>query len=252
MMNQEELEIVEFNFVKTLKNWLADWEDDPGKIRGYAKSDIEKAEVKDGKLLVRVDSGVGPHLLVYLNEMMDDLYPKIYDKGAKEMVLNFSSAGGYVFSGLKAVNLVKEWNKTKDIKLSFLANSVIASMAVPIYLEGWRRYSYSNTMFLIHGVSGIMFGKIGAFKDYIKSMEILQDYIAKAIVSKTEFTEDEVNDMMSHDTYLSVKEAKEKGMVQEIIDTDVPDGGEDYAEGQKKVVAREKTLRNMTLKLMEV
>ena len=247
-----------------ITSWVESYNDTPNDMTEMAKSDLSSATVNaDGQMIIRVQAGVWKNMLAYFQALEKIYNSNILNKGASELIIALSSGGGSVINGFNIINLVDDWNKNKAVKLSFIGDGIVASMAVPILLSGYKRYAYPSTEFMIHGVASWAFGKRADLSATLQAMTIMEKNIADSIVAKTSLSNDEITEMMSKDTYLSAQEALSKNIVDEIFNdyTKPSEREEDEAGEQNQVddiltaeaiAVRNKEIRKITLKLMEV
>jgi ATP-dependent Clp protease protease subunit len=80
------------------------------------------------------------------------------------------------------------------------------------------RFITPNARVLIHKMSGGSFGNVSDMEDDVKAALQLQKNICKLIVEYTKISKNKLEKMMERQTYLSAKEAKEMGLVDEIAD----------------------------------
>lgn len=101
------------------------------------------------------------------------------------------------------------------------ALGLVASGASLVYLSCHKKFALPNALFLLHkggcsDVSGTYDEVLAFAKDYEKQMNTLISFY----IANTDYTEEEVKKNIQTDWYIRTEEAKEKGMVNEII-TDI-------------------------------
>lgn len=125
--------------------------------------------------------------------------------------------GGHLSVSETVSNLIK-MSKTP---IYGIALGYVASGASVIYLSCHKKFALPNSVFVLHkgscsGVSGT-YDEIVAFaRDYEKQIETLIEFY----INHTKYTEEEIEENIQTDWYIRTKEAKEKGIVDEII-TDI-------------------------------
>lgn len=214
--------------------------------RKAIREELEAPVILDGKMRLRVNSYVDETLVAYFHELDSQYGRKIEGAGVSEVVLSLNTYGGIVTDGFEIVDMVREWNRTREVKLSFAAAGAVYSMGVPIVLSGYRRYSYPNAQFLIHQVSGFAWGTVENVEDSFISMKKLNDRIASLITDRTNWTREEVEVLMRRDSTFDPEEALEHGMVEEILDQEEdPSGDPDDGDGEEEAKARENRERSL-------
>ena len=123
--------------------------------------------------------------------------------------------GGHLSVSETVSNIIK---MSKTPVYAF-ALGYVASGASVIYLSCHKRYALPNSVFVLHkgscsGVSGT-YDEIVAFaKDYEKQMETLIGFY----IDNTGYTEEEIIENIQTDWYIRIKEAMEKGLVDEVVE----------------------------------
>lgn len=101
-----------------------------------------------------------------------------------------------------------------------IAVGLVASAAATIFLACHKRYALDNATFLFHKGS-IRIG--GNFNEVIAALEDYQDSVEELIsiiINETNYNEKEVLEGIQTDWYVRAEEAKEKGVIDDII-TDI-------------------------------
>jgi ATP-dependent protease ClpP protease subunit len=99
-----------------------------------------------------------------------------------------------------------------------IALGFVASGASVVHLSCHKKYALPNTVFVLHkgscnGVSGTYDEIVSFARDYEKQMETLIEFY----INNTGYTEDEIIENIQTDWYIRIKEALEKGIVDEVI-----------------------------------
>ncbi|MDU4545320.1 MAG: Clp protease ClpP [Clostridium botulinum] len=140
---------------------------------------------------------------------------KALDKAKKneEIEVIINSGGGSVFAGSEIYSLLKEYKGKITGKIVGLAASATSVIAM-----GCDILKISPTaQLMIHRASMI---SVGNSEDFAKGAEVLEGIdksIANAYILKTGLKQDELLDMMSKETWLDAKTAKEKGFADEVL-----------------------------------
>jgi ATP-dependent protease ClpP protease subunit len=128
--------------------------------------------------------------------------------------LHIHSAGGDLFSGLAAADVIRNC-KTP---LHTYVNGSTASAATLISICGKKRFIYKNAFMLIHQITTLMVhGKFEEFKDELQNQEQLMERIKSIYLSRTKLTEDKVEELLKHDLWLNAETCLEYGLVDKII-----------------------------------
>ena len=133
----------------------------------------------------------------------------------KPIKIIINCQGGYLSVSEAVANVIK-MSKTPVVGIAL---SQVASGASVIYLACHKKVALPNAVFVLHkgscnGVSGT-YDEIVAFaKDYEKQMETLIGFY----IDNTGYTEEEIIENIQTDWYIRIKEAMEKGLVDEVVE----------------------------------
>jgi len=139
----------------------------------------------------------------------------------KDVVVHINSTGGDVFQGQAIYTALKNYSGKVTVKIEGLA----ASMATIIALAADKVEMTSNSLFMIHSPMCNVFGNKAAMRKQVNALEKVETTMLSVYTAKTNISEDEIEQMMARETWLSAHEALELGFVDEVL-------------GSVKVVAR--------------
>jgi len=128
------------------------------------------------------------------------------------LVLRIHSPGGSVLDGNAIVTALKAHPGGLTTHIDGLAASmasVVAIAGVPVRMAG-------NGLMMIHNVSAGMQGDADEFRKQADVMDKIQKTIEAAYVGKTGLPKKQIREMMDAETWMTAKEAKELGFVDEI------------------------------------
>lgn len=134
-----------------------------------------------------------------------------------DIEVEIDSIGGSVFHGVTIFNALKAYSKGK---VSVIITGVAASIASYIALAGDEIKAYDNTTYMIHNA---WLPSIGDYREHRKSADIsesLSVLIAKAYISKTGMSAEEIKALMEDETFYYGDEILEAGFVDEMISTE--------------------------------
>ncbi len=175
---------------------------------------------------------------------------------AKTITVRINSPGGDVFDGTAIFNALAN----HPAKIVTRVEGLAASMASALAMAGKEVQAYSNTMMMIHDPWVLAIGNHYELREIADLMEkiggnLLEIYHAKSKVGKRELAQ-----MMKDETWMTAKEAKEKGFIDTILESgkgvkaqfdlsifaNVPDGlNEDHHEPTAREI--EQALRDVGL-----
>jgi len=132
----------------------------------------------------------------------------------KNICVKINCPGGNILDGFSIIDAIRQTGaKTQNI-------GIAASMGLNILLSGSHRSGYEYSKGMIHGPTG-------ADKTMV---ELMRDSLATLLYKLSNFTKPQVEDMLKEDapdTWLTAKEMKIKGLIDEVIPTDMELQGEE-------------------------
>jgi ATP-dependent Clp protease protease subunit len=133
------------------------------------------------------------------------------NEGKTSFDLHISSNGGNVFDGLAIYNLLRAYD------VDVYIDGIAASIASVIAMAGNNIYINESAMVMIHNPWTFAGGDEDYFAKVQSEMKMIKDNIVKAYQSHVSMSDNEINDLMSVETYMTADQAVEKGFATEII-----------------------------------
>lgn len=136
---------------------------------------------------------------------------KLCEKNNEDINVHIASPGGSVFAGIEIYNMLHDTKCKVNIKIEGLC----ASIASVIAMAGDCTMS-NVASFMIHNV---FCSTAGDYREMEHTAEVLKhtnEIIKNAYKSKTNLTDEELQNMMDKETWLTADEAKAKGFVDEV------------------------------------
>lgn len=130
-----------------------------------------------------------------------------------ELYLN--TEGGSVFEAQEAINELKRLDNV-NITVGSLAAS-----AGTMFLCHFEGECFTTSQFMIHKPLTWASGNEDQVKAELKALTNLTNVYRTAYAKKMKITEDEVNELWKNDYWMDAKEAKEKGLISNIIDEEI-------------------------------
>lgn len=127
--------------------------------------------------------------------------------------LYINSDGGEVFGALSVVDKIRN-NK---IPIHSYVEGLVASASTLISVSCQKRYISKNSIMLIHQVRSWFEGTHENFKDENHNLDVLSDIIKQIYLKNTKFNENDLNEILKRDIYLSADDAIKYGLADEII-----------------------------------
>ena len=140
-----------------------------------------------------------------------DLIHALADMG--DVTVRINSPGGDVFDGAAIYNAFSSHKGIITTRIEGLA----ASMASVIAMAGKKVQAYDNTFFMVHNSSTFAMGNQYELRDTADLLEKVDTTITDAYQKKTKKGKKEISEMMKATTWMTAKEAKDHGFVDEIV-----------------------------------
>lgn len=235
-----------------LKNYVETWRDDPKDVKAAADEDIENAAVDNGVMTLRLNALVSQNMVQYFHAIERN-YAKIAGK-CSEIRISLNTYGGAVTDGFEIIDMVREWNASRGVKISFIGSGAVYSMGVPIMQAASRRYSYPNAEYLIHPVSAVVYGTRQDIEDALASVKNSEAAIASLIAKRSGLSMEGVAALMQRDSYITAEEALGMGLIDEIVgrDAEEPPEGYNCKEKTADMEKRAREMRSLEIYLTEV
>ncbi|QRQ86256.1 head maturation protease, ClpP-related [Cupriavidus oxalaticus] len=131
---------------------------------------------------------------------------------AKKINLSINSPGGSVFDALAIFNALR--NSGKEIHVRVLG--IAASAASYIMLAGDKIVMPENTFVMVHNPLAGMYGNAEEFREFADVLDKVGASLRATYVKRTGKSEEEIDALLSKDTYLTAAEAVEIGLADEM------------------------------------
>ena len=141
-----------------------------------------------------------------------DLIYALADMG--DVTVRINSPGGDVFDGASIFNALTSHKGVVTTRIEGLA----ASIASVIAMAGKKVQAYDNTLLMIHNSWTFMMGNQYEMRDTADLLEKIDGTILDAYQKKTKMGKKEISEMMKATSWMTAKEAKDKGFVDTIVD----------------------------------
>ena len=139
----------------------------------------------------------------------------------KNIKLRINSPGGSVWDGIPIFNEIRSAVRN-GINVEVIVDGIAYSMGFYLMLAGSSAKGYRNIAGMAHSPVGGVIGNKNDFKDGARQLEIFEEGLAEIMSERMSITSDEAlkQYMDGRDHFLSAKEMKDLGLLDEIIDED--------------------------------
>jgi ATP-dependent Clp protease protease subunit len=138
----------------------------------------------------------------------------LYSKGAGGPVtVLVNSPGGEVVAASMIRSFLQEYpgNVTADIiGMAASAATIVVTGADHVRMR-------ESALFMIHDPSALAFGTIDEIKQVLSILNTVKESIVETYISKTGLDEAKISRMMTNETWMTAKEAKDFGFVDEVV-----------------------------------
>lgn len=137
-------------------------------------------------------------------------------KNAQNITIKLNSCGGDLYTGLAIHNALKSLKKNITVDVE----GVAASAGSIIMCAGDNVRVHVGSIVMIHGVAAELKGYWGLddLKKQVRSFDTSENAIAEIYSQKTGISVDKLRSMMDKETWMTGREAVEKGFANELID----------------------------------
>lgn len=140
-----------------------------------------------------------------------DVEKAINEANGEKLEVEINSGGGEIFAGSEIYGLLRNYGNVEII-----ITGLAASAASVIAMAGHSKM-VPTAMMMIHNVSTGARGDYNVMKHTAQTLETANEAIASAYISKTGMSMQEALDLMDVETWFSAQQAKEKGLVDEVM-----------------------------------
>jgi ATP-dependent Clp endopeptidase proteolytic subunit ClpP len=133
---------------------------------------------------------------------------------AKTITVRINSPGGDVFDAVSIFNALQSHKSKVITRVEGLAASAASFLA----LAGKEVQAYQNTMVMIHDPWVCVAGNQYELRETADILEKLSGQMVDIYAGNSSVGKKEIRDMMKAETWMTAKEAKEKGFIDTIVD----------------------------------
>lgn len=136
-----------------------------------------------------------------------DVRKQLKQIGRGNLRLILSSPGGDAFEGINIFNELKD----HPGQITTVIRGMAASAASVIAMAGDRIEMGEAALMMIHGASGLVMGNAADMEEFAELLDMIDGEVAALYARRTGRPLAEIKAMMRKDTYLTAKQAVEKG-----------------------------------------
>ena len=133
-------------------------------------------------------------------------------KNARQLSIRINSGGGSVFDGMAIFNAIDRHSAQKTVYIDGLA----ASIASVIAMAGESIIIAENGIMMIHKPFGGVLGNATEMRKIAEALDKIEEGMITSYQRKSKLQGNEIGKMMADETWMTAKEALEKGFVTQI------------------------------------
>ena len=127
--------------------------------------------------------------------------------------IHICSEGGDIFAAMSTFDKIID----NTVPVDTYCEGIVASAGTLLSSVGHTRYITKSSCMLVHQVSSGLWGNYMQFKDEIKNLELIMNLIKGVYMKRTKFDNTELEELLSHDLYLSSDKCLDYGLVDKIL-----------------------------------
>jgi len=139
---------------------------------------------------------------------------QLSNTNCKTIDIYINSGGGHVGDAMAIHDLLVDL-QNKGITVNTHGRGIVASAATYLLMVGNSSMS-ANSWFMIHNVSGVAVGDVNQVENQAKTLRKFNDRIRDFYANATGLAPENISAMMNKETWLTAKEAKDKGFIKNV------------------------------------
>jgi ATP-dependent protease ClpP protease subunit len=131
----------------------------------------------------------------------------------KIIYLHITSFGGSLLASMSAIDAIE--NST--IPIYTIVEGYAASAGTLISIHGKKRFMTKNSYMLIHQLTSGISGQMNKIEDNFHNCKSFMDRIKKLYITKTKLKDDELDNILRHDSWWDFDKCLDKGLVDDVF-----------------------------------
>lgn len=159
---------------------------------------------------------------IYRNFFGDDT--SVSYKSFRDLITNsesstfnvyINSGGGQLTEAMAIHDLLIDMQEKGKV-VNTIGRGIIGSAATYILMAGKEPEMSSNSWFMIHNVSGGIFGNVNEVENYARTMRLFNDAASSFYQKRTGLSKTVITNMMDAETWITADDAKSKNFISEV------------------------------------
>lgn len=135
--------------------------------------------------------------------------------GAKTINIYINSGGGVVTDAMAIHDMIIDMQKAGKT-VNTIGRGIVASAATYILMASKNASLSKNSWFMIHNVSGGVYGDVNDVENYAVTLRKFNDMARDFYSNATGIRKEDVTKMMNSETWLTADDAKAKGFIKNV------------------------------------
>lgn len=141
-------------------------------------------------------------------------------KNVSHINLRVNSPGGDVFEASAIYNLLKDYAKVNNVKITGYIDGLAASAASFLILCASKIVMGIGALFMIHNPLTYAYGNSIELQKQIELLDTVKESILDIYCTKSKLSREEIAEKMNNEKWFRANEALEAGFVDEIVEND--------------------------------
>ena len=141
-------------------------------------------------------------------------------KNVSHINLRVNSPGGDVFEASAIYNLLKDYAKVNNVKITGYIDGLAASAASFLVLCASKVVMGTGALYMIHNPLSSIYGNVEKLKKQIELLDTVKEAILDIYCTKSKLSREEISEKMNSEKWYRATEALEAGFVDEIVEND--------------------------------
>ncbi|EGQ0314118.1 Clp protease ClpP [Staphylococcus pseudintermedius] len=204
-----------------------------------------KNEVTDDKVILTLSGPVAQESFFTDKTINAQDIAETLDGVDKDIVIRLNSPGGDAFQGIEIYNYLKNHKSHITVEVTALA----ASAASIIAMAADELVMCKGSSLMIHEASTIAIGNKSEVKKVINALETVDASIVEVYKDKTGLDTDEIEQLMSDETWFTAQQAVDKGFADKLDMVETPKETESTEAKDEYVAAMMNEVENLKSEL---
>jgi len=166
-----------------------------------------------------VDAGTQSILKAWFGDETSTSYKSFRDQlnsvEASTFNVFINSGGGMVTDAMAIHDLIKDF-RAKGKTVNTRGRGLIGSAATYILMAGDNPEMSKNSWFMVHNVSGAVYGDVNEVERYARTLRTFNDASRDFYSTATGMRKEDITKMMNEETWMTADTAKEKGFISKV------------------------------------